>query len=252
MNSLTSSYVALLGRTQGIQQEVSSPQAFLDRMISACGYCTKIFSSLEGGYYCKPTPLQKASYGIQTVQAVRSSDAALLTKLLQCGLSPNPCNAFGESIVHMACRRGDFGILQVLVNAGCSLQVTDDFGRTPLHDACWTAEPNFDIVKTILHADERLFHIVDCRGSSPLSYVKKDHWGKWIAFFQQVAPTFWPPRQDEEPPPELVSVPPHSRPIPDPINAAPLSVAEMIASGKVDIEDYLRGHRPGEPLTNET
>ena len=116
-------YLALLGRTQGVQQEVSSPQAFLDRMISACGYCTKMFSSLEGGYYCKPTPLQKASYGIRTVQAVRSSDAALLTKLLQCGLSPNPCNAFGESIVHMACRRGDFEILQVLVNAGCSLHL---------------------------------------------------------------------------------------------------------------------------------
>ena len=110
-------------------------------MIKARGYCTRNFCSLEGGYYCKPTPLQKASYGLRVVQAVRASNEALLGKLLRCGLSPNPCNDFGESIVHMACRRGDSKLLRVLVQAGCCLQVTDDFGRTPLHDACWASKP---------------------------------------------------------------------------------------------------------------
>ena len=220
-------------------------------MIKARGYCTRNFCSLEGGYYCKPTPLQKASYGLRVVQAVRASNEALLGKLLRCGLSPNPCNDFGESIVHMACRRGDSKLLRVLVQAGCCLQVTDDFGRTPLHDACWTAEPNFSLVEIILNADERLLHIVDCRGSSPLSYVKRDHWSKWIGFFESKKDVYWKPRNvqkdGEEGIPPLVAEAPHSRPIKDPAQAAPLQVAKQLASGTMEPDVYLvqRQHNQG-------
>lgn len=222
-----------------------SPQIFLDRLIKSRGYCTRNYCSLEGGYYCKPTLLQKASYGLNLIQSIRQSDEVLLRKMLKCGLSPNPCNAFGESVVHMVCRRGDFKMLNIFKEAGCALQVTDDFGRTPLHDACWTAEPNFETVKMILNTDQRMLHIVDCRGSPPLSYVKRDHWGKWVAFLQSKADTYWPHRDfskdGEEPPPALCNEAPHSRPIKDPPNAIAHDVAQLISSGKMKPDDYLAG-----------
>lgn len=213
-------------------------------MLRARGYSTNNFCSLDGGYYCKPTELQKASYGMKVIQAVRTSDDKLLQAILDCGLSPNPCNQFGESVVHMVCRRGDYKLLKILVNAGCSLQVTDDFGRTPLHDACWTAEPSFDCVELILNRDARLLHIVDCRGSSPLSYVKRDHWKQWIDFFRSKADTYWPARdvskEGEQTPPTLVGAAAHSGPISDPKNAIPIELATLISSGKLDPNEFLR------------
>lgn len=213
-------------------------------MLTSRGYSTSNFCSLDGGYYCKPTALQKASYGMKVIQAVRTSDVELLQAILDCGLSPNPCNQFGESVVHMVCRRGDIKLLKVMVNAGCSLQVTDDFGRTPLHDACWTAEPFFDCVELILNHDARLLHIVDCRGSSPLSYVKREHWKEWIEFFKRKADTYWPARdvskEGEQPPPALAGASAHSGPISDPKNAIPVELATLIASGTLDPKEFLR------------
>lgn len=228
-----------------------TPQLFLEKLLRSRGYCTQNYCSLDGGYYCKPTPLQKASYGVRMVQSVRQSNSELLEKLLKCGLSPNPCNAFGESVVHMVCRRGDSKLLKVLKDAGCSLQVTDDFGRTPLHDACWTAGPNFETVDIILNADLRLLNVVDCRGSSPLTYVKRDHWGKWIAYFQSKVEQYWAPRDIStvggQPPPPLCNETPNSRPIVDPPNATDLETAQMIASGKMEPEELTRGETSNVP-----
>jgi ankyrin repeat protein len=225
------------------QTEIS-PQTFFDEMIQARGYSTDKFCSLEGGYFCSPTPLQKASFGVKVLQAVRNSDGDLLKRMLKCGLSPNACSAFGESVVHMVCRRGDYKLLKILADAGCSFQVTDDFGRTPLHEACWQVEPSFDCVELILNTDERLLNIVDCRGSSPLSYIKREQWEQWIDFLESKADRYWAPRdvstEGEEAPPPLVRAPPHSHPVPDPKNAIPVDVAALISSGKRDPEDFLR------------
>mmetsp|Transcript_27903 Transcript_27903/g.39229 ORF Transcript_27903/g.39229 Transcript_27903/m.39229 type:complete len:497 (-) Transcript_27903:408-1898(-) len=224
-----------------LPESTGSPQSFLEQLLRLRGYSTQNFCSLEGAYYCKPTSLQKASYGIKLVQAVRASDETLLRSLLECGLSPNPCNSFGESVVHMICRRGDYKLFKVLIDYGCNLQVTDDFGRTPLHDACWTAEPCFECVEMILDHDRRLLQVVDCRGSPPLSYVKAEHWPKWIEFFKSRADKYWLPRvgEGDEPPPKLSQEAPHSRPIPDPKNAIACEDAMLIAAGKKDPQEYL-------------
>lgn len=218
-----------------------NPQTYLDSILKTSGYDTNNYCSLESGYYCKPTDHQKASYGITIVQAVRTGDAKLLASLLRAGLSRNPCNAFGESIVHMVCRRGEMDLLQVLKDAGTSLQVSDDFGRTPLHDACWTATPNFDVVDLILRTDSRLLRICDCRGASPLSYVKRDNWSAWVDYLNSRKEEFWPPRDVNavglEGPPALVDEAPHTRPIPDPEDAAPLDMVTMVASGRLGPEE---------------
>ena len=71
---------------------------------------------------------------MKVIQGVRKSDKTLIRNLLKAGLSPNPCNKFGESIIHMICRCGNEELLKIFLEYGCNLQVCDDFGRTPLHD----------------------------------------------------------------------------------------------------------------------
>lgn len=213
----------------------------MDAALEKRGYSTAKYSSLEGGYYCRPTPLQQASYGSRVSLAIRASDAALLKRLMDSGLSPNPCNNYGESLVHMVCRRGDYKLLQLLLQAGCSLQVTDDYGRTPLHDACWRAQPSFEVVKLILDADKNLLRLLDCRGASPLSYIKKENYGLWMEFLQSHMDLYWPARdasmEGEERPPPLTLRQPHSLPIPDPGHALPLEVAAMVSNGRMEPEE---------------
>lgn len=215
-----------------------SPQAYLDALLQSRGYSTQSYCSLEGGYYCKPTPLQMASYGSQIMQAVRKSDSKLLGSLFQGGLSRNPCNSFGESLLHSVCRRSDYKMLGLMVENGSSVQVSDDFGRTPLHDACWTARPNFECVRILLERDVRLLRIVDCRGCSPLSYIKRELWADWIDFFDSQKDVFWKPRdvtaQGPEPPPPLTQVAAHTNPPKDPPNAASLDDAILLASGRAN------------------
>jgi ankyrin repeat protein len=236
-HSLIHSFISILHQLADLQ----TPQAFLDKVLEERGYTTKKYSSLEGGYYCRPTPLQQASYGSRVNLAIRAGDTMLLRRLLDSGLSPNPCNNYGESLVHMVCRRGDHRLLGIMLEAGCSLQVTDDYGRTPLHDACWRADPSFDTVKLILDSDRHLLHLLDCRGAAPLSYVKKENYSRWINFLQTNVDMFWPRRdigtEGEERPPPLTMRQPHSLPIPDPGHALPLEVAAMVSNGRMEPEE---------------
>ena len=234
---------AILARQQEPKIDEQSAQSFLDNILESRGYSTRKCCSLEGGYYCRPTPLQQASYGTCINQAIRASDATLLRRLMNAGISPNPCNNFGESLVHMVCRRGDHKLLRVLLEAGCSLQVTDDYGRTPLHDACWRAEPSFELVQLILDSDKYLLNLLDCRGAAPLSYVKPKSFPAWIKFLETKAEHFWPARNigtdGEERPPPLTLRQAHSLPVLDPVHALPLDVCAMVANGRMLPEETL-------------
>jgi ankyrin repeat protein len=68
---------------------------------------------------------------------IKKDNIEELDTLFSCGLTPNACNSFGQSLVHMVCRLGHFQMLQVLMDHGCNLQISDEHGRTPLHDICW-------------------------------------------------------------------------------------------------------------------
>lgn len=69
------------------------------------------------------------------MELVRKGDVATLEKMLQAGISPNPCNLEGESLIHFICRRGDHIILKLFLDYGANVQVSDYLGRTPLHEA---------------------------------------------------------------------------------------------------------------------
>ena len=192
---------------------------------------------------------QTTSYGVSLTKAIRASDVSSARSLLAAGLHPNACNKFGESIVHAACRRGDSLMLRALLAAGASVQVCDDFGRTPLHDACWTPSPCFDAIRILLDEDPWLLCVQDCRGSTPLGYVRKAHWAVWNGFLGAIADRYWPALEglDDPPPgrhvaPPLAGTEPNVRPLADPARETPsLEVVALLANGKLTPEDAKAG-----------
>jgi hypothetical protein len=213
----------------------------MDAMIRSQGYSTRRFQTLQSAYYNKPSPLQLASYELYMIDAVKAFDHEILAAAMEVGLSPNPCNTYAESLVHMVSRRGDAKALQILVDNGCNLSVADDYGRTPLHDCCWAADPAFEVADIILAADPRMFYTTDSRGAVPLTYVRKEHWPLWIEYLESKKDMLWPTRDikrvGEEGAPALTLLEPNSRPMPDSENALTVQLAAMVASGKMKPEE---------------
>ncbi|KAL7580378.1 hypothetical protein ACA910_004404 [Epithemia clementina (nom. ined.)] len=214
-----------------------SPQGYLDSLLRSRGYSCQKYRVLETAYYNKPTPLQMSSYHVKLVEIMRSGDGKKLREIIMCGLSRNPCNQHGESLVHAICRRGDYKLLQVMIDAGATVQVSDDHGRTPLHDACWSSAASFAAVDIVLQQDTRLVHMMDARGATPLMYVRNEHWSSWQKFLRSRVELYWPVRnveQDgEQGPPPLTEDKPNCRLLPDPEDALPIEMAAMVASGRI-------------------
>jgi hypothetical protein len=213
------------------------PQLHLDALVRSRGYCARRFQSLKTAYFCDPTPLQVASYQAGFVDLVRRGDLAAFRRSLAGGLvSPNPCNRFGESLVHTVCRLGEAPFLRALLDCGATLDVCDDRGRTPLHDACWVPAPHFDVVDLILERDPRLLFVADCRGATPLQYVPRKDWGGWVRFLEGRKDVYWPPRDARrdgpQPPPPLALLKPNARPVPDPPRSLGPERARLAASGE--------------------
>lgn len=219
-----------------------SPQEFLDKMLRERGYSTDKYNTLLTAYRNKPTSHQQASYGMKMSEITKQGEVDAMRQMLAGGLSANPANAYGESILHLVCRRGNIELLQVLQQHGCNFEICDDYGRTPLHDACWSPRPAFACVELLLqHADARLFYMMDRRGALPLSYVHKDHYPAWIAFIDQIKDVHWPvtvyPTQG---PPVLCKYGPNSRPLPNPKHACLADhLCTMVANGRLTIDEAL-------------
>jgi hypothetical protein len=214
-----------------------SPQAYLDAMIRKRGYLTRRYKTLTTGYYNKPTELQKASYHIHLIGLARSEDEEGFRAVMAAGISPNPCNQHGESLVHTIARKGSHGLLKIMLECGTSVQVSDDYGRTPLHDACWASSPSFETVKLILKRDMRMLHMTDARDAVPLSYVHKEDWKTWIEFLDAHKDELWPRRdvskEGEQEDPPLALLEPGYCPLPDPVNALTPGLAGLVACGKM-------------------
>ena len=218
-----------------------SPQQYLDGLIRSRGYSTVSYPVLSSAYHNKPSPLQVASYGVHMVNLVNKGNCEAIEELLKLGLSPNACNAHGESILNHVCRRvEDVRMLDLLLEAGCVIQTSDQNGRTPLHHAFWAVIPNFSMVEKLLERDIRLLYMTDSHGHLPLSYIQKEHWSEWLQFFQTRKDVYWPRtvRSDSSTaPPPLTLWKPHTSMIRDPDHALPIDVAKLVASGKLRIKE---------------
>mmetsp|Transcript_27009 Transcript_27009/g.65550 ORF Transcript_27009/g.65550 Transcript_27009/m.65550 type:complete len:207 (+) Transcript_27009:179-799(+) len=128
-----------------------------------------------------------SSYDVKIVKVIRSKNVARLRELFLSGRSMNACNQFGESLVHMVCRRGDLGILKFMIEeAKVSFSIKDDFGRNPFHDACWTPKPNMEMMDMLIaSADTALLLSEDVRGNTPFDYARREHHTQWNEYLEK-------------------------------------------------------------------
>jgi len=127
-----------------------------------------------------------AAYTQDVIGAVQRQDLNALKSLHESGRYLDGCNRFGESILHMACRRGFTDIVDYMLNvAGVSVKIRDDYGRTPLHDACWAIEPNFEMIGLLSFENPELLLVPDKRNHTPLDYVRRVHWHKWNDYLKK-------------------------------------------------------------------
>lgn len=171
------------------------PAEFLRRILTLHNYDAQPVSSLATSadfYHRKPTAAQIAAYDMEIVRAVRSSELGRLVELRAEGKSMDACNRFGESVLHMACRRGAAPTVRFLLDdCGLPVNISDDFGRTPMHDACWTATPSFEVVAQLLDRDRHLVLVADSRASLPMTYIHEEQWGDWCAFLFDRRNAWW-------------------------------------------------------------
>jgi hypothetical protein len=216
---------------------VESPQDSLDRILSLQGYgkAPRIPAD-DVKYETVPSPLQLASFGTELVQAIHTSNVDKLGKLLETGLSPNPCNKFRDSIVDLVCKRANAPIFQCLVDHGCDLRVCDGFGRTPLHHCCWASEFSAEIAEVIIRRDWQQLFIEDKRGQTPLEYIRPDQAPDWIEFLEDNRDRFFP-MGGTIPPIQSMKNTRTDNHLPDPPNALPIKLAAAVSSGQMSLEE---------------
>lgn len=164
--------------------DLSHPHNLLISLLREEGYNaeTKMSTTLSD-FFLEMSKEHIEAYNTEIVKAVRDRNIPLLRSMHENGKILQCSNKFGESLLHMACRRGYTDVVRFLIKeADVTLRVKDDFGRTPLHDACWSANPNFDLMELIIEHDPDLLLIEDVRGHSPFSYARKSHWKDWNDF----------------------------------------------------------------------
>jgi ankyrin repeat protein len=186
------SAVQRLQRTAGVKRTLSGVHV-ADPGVKPGDLALQLF--LENGFdlrevdllqqipFLKPTPEMIQGYQAGKINLVRKRDLKGIKDLVEKGESFSVCNRFGESLIHMACRRGSTELVDFLVrDAKVSLLVRDDYGRTSLHDAFWTCKPNFELVALLLTEIPEFLCIRDVRGHTPLDYIRKGDSQAWRDF----------------------------------------------------------------------
>lgn len=173
---------SLVGASEQIQ-----PDDFLRNLLASHGKAVKyIPASCLSSFFSKVTDDYVQGYSMDVVKAVRADDVVTLRRLQREGHTMLCGTKFGDSIVHLACRRSCVKVLDFLLNeVGITCRLACDFGRTPLHDSMWTSKPNWEILTMLLNACPDLLYITDKRGSTPLSYIPKAHWSDICHFLEQ-------------------------------------------------------------------
>lgn len=124
------------------------------------------------------------AYTANVLEAIRKNNLPKLKELhSQKKLNVDACNKFGDSVLHLACRRSHTEIAKFLLEHGANVHVHDDYKRTPLHDALWTTEPNPLLIDTLMkHGACYQIIMEDVRGFTPFDYVRQENWGQWLRF----------------------------------------------------------------------
>lgn len=175
--------------------DIQHPLEFFKDIVAGVKMEFKTFKPAEvERFFLAVTPDRVNSYNNEVTGAIRTSNIDALRSLHQKGYRMDGCNRFGESVLHLACRRGSPQVLKFLVEeARVDLRVRDDYGRSPMHDACWTSEPNMVIIKILVSQWPDLLLVEDKRGFTPLQYVRGAKcWREWVKFMTKHRKKFIP------------------------------------------------------------
>lgn len=138
----------------------------------------------------RPVSPQDQGFDMQAVTAIRNSDVSTLRQLLADGVDFNARNLNGESLLHLACRRGSAETVLFLVKeARVSLNVQDNMGRTVLHDVCWRPRPDMHVMDILLRTvPPQLLLAQDIRGHTPFDYTRQGDWPAWNQYLSMRRP----------------------------------------------------------------
>jgi hypothetical protein len=176
-----------------------NPSDYVRCAFKANGFAVDEVQSKTGAVFIEPTKEMIDAYQPELLNCVRRRDIEGLKKLHEVGRLINCCNKFGESLLHLACRRGFTNIVKYLIEVvKVNLNIRDDYLRTPLHDACWTSEPNYELVDMLMRIAPELLVMEDARGFTPFDYVRKEHRGKWLRFLWERRAILQPLKAGEE------------------------------------------------------
>lgn len=135
-----------------------------------------------------PTEARLEAFTNEKVDAVRNNDVQTLQRMHQQGQSLDACSKNGESLLHLACRRGNIETVQFLVQV-VPATIQDELGRTVLHDVCWRPRPDPAMFMVVFHAVPRSFLLTpDARGHTCFDYCRKPEWPLWNAYFKEHLP----------------------------------------------------------------
>lgn len=106
------------------------PQDYLKSILKMMGISAGSRPALSVDDFFLPVlPENVQGYGPTIITAIREEDLDTLGRIRDAGGTLQCCNKFGESIVHMACRRGSLTVLHYLMRNGVSIRLIDDYGR---------------------------------------------------------------------------------------------------------------------------
>lgn len=168
-------------------EEADEPSIFMKRMLQNTGMHKSKPIGMPAASDDKEELLE--NYDMEKVTAIRENNLEKLRNILDNGGSFNACNRNGETLLHLACRRGNVDIVKFLVEeAKVEIEAQDDLGRSVLHDICWRPSPDFDLMELIMWKVSPAFLLAeDRRGHTCFDYCRKKDWNKWIEFLQSHA-----------------------------------------------------------------
>ena len=165
----------------------TSPVVLLKEMFARNEFGNRLLANQRNNIgFARPSKEAIEAYDLTVVQAIRDNDLGRLRAMLREGKSFDACNRFGESLIHMVCRRGNIEMANFLIQeARVDVDVRDDFGRTPIHDACWTSKPNIAMMDLLINnVPPDMLLTEDVRGHTPFDYARKEHYDEWTQYLR--------------------------------------------------------------------
>lgn len=224
-------------KKRAVCRKIEAAVEVLKRLCEARGYGFTRISAEDAGYETTPSGLQLSSFGTEMVKAAHMDDIDRLDDLLSCGLSPNPCNQFRDSLTDLVCKRGKSDVFRSFLRHGMDVRVCDGFGRTPLHHCAWSNTFNSFIVNEILQRDIWQLFVEDKRGQTPLEYLRNDVALDWIDWMHdEMMDRFFPEGGTGLSPFKSPSLSRSEHMVVDPPGALPIPLAAALSSGRVSPE----------------